>query len=124
MPASSRSGSRAFSNQETVRACKECNVVLGSKLFSNIFDRLDYLIKQYKTRYKLNKPAIRWSQEELLELGYTLRSEVERNQRLREFGENKVIFLRYRKLELYNDLDDIEKEELFEDKPLPTSTAY
>lgn len=93
-------------------------------MFSNIFDRLDFLIKKYKQRYKLNKPSIRWSEEELMELGRALRTTVEREQAIREFGENKIVFLRHRKLELFNNLDDEEKTDLFEDRPLPTANDY
>lgn len=118
LPATSRGENRQFKNQETVRCCKECNVVLGSNMFSNIFDRLDFLINKYKSRYKLNSPAVKWSKKELAELGKTLRSTILKQQKQREKGENKVIFARYRKIELFNCLEDEEKEELFSDRPL------
>lgn len=85
-------------------------------MFTNIFDRLDYLIKKYKVRYKLNKPSILWSEEELRELGYVMRTRVLKDQQTRQIGEDKVLFLRYRKLELFNDLDEEEKEEQFQDR--------
>lgn len=85
-------------------------------MFPNIFDRIDFLIRKYKTRYGLNKPSITWSEEELSELGYTMRTSVLKAQNKRRQGENKVVFLRYRKIELFNALDEHEKEEQFEDR--------
>lgn len=108
LPASSRGPVRRFSGQETVRACRECNVVLGPKIFLSIFDRIDYLIRTYRKRYKLNKPTVHWDEDELEEIGHTLASKIKKDISKRERGENKIVFLRARKLELvsFDDEDD------------------
>ena len=60
-----------------VAACRDCNSVLGTKLFPTIRKRVSYLKGRLRSRYKRLLVAPRWEDWETMELGDNLRSYVE-----------------------------------------------
>jgi hypothetical protein len=65
---------KTFRQKDTVPCCQECNVLLGARLCFTIPSRAAYLLGTYERRYKklLNQPD--WSDEEIEELGPSLRT--------------------------------------------------
>lgn len=60
-----------------VRACTECNSTLGGKIFNTLSDRMNYVKKRLRERYKKILSIPYWSEEELAELDGRLRQSVE-----------------------------------------------
>lgn len=84
---------RGYENQEHVRACFECNSTLNSNDFSEIRDRIQFLIDAYTKKYKLKQAVVEWSDTELEELEYPLRSRIRKILAMRHEAEEKVIYL-------------------------------
>ena len=61
---------------ETVPCCRECNHLLGSKVFPSMEDRCHYVAGALRRRYSklINAPA--WTADELAELGPGLRASI------------------------------------------------
>lgn len=61
---------------ETVPCCRDCNVMLGTKLFPSMEDRCHYVAGALRRRYSklINAPA--WTADELAELGPGLRASI------------------------------------------------
>ena len=68
---------KSFKRSEVIPSCRECNTLLGEKLFESIGGRAGYLHTKYQTRYSKIISMPEWGNEELEELGYNLRSMVE-----------------------------------------------
>jgi hypothetical protein len=72
----SRVGGRrkGVSYKNTVPCCKECNSLLSDRLYFSIPSRAAYLLGTYERRYKklLSQPD--WSNEEIEELGPSMRT--------------------------------------------------
>jgi hypothetical protein len=60
----------------TVPACRECNAILGNRLFKTFEARAAYVASRLKARYKKLLAAPSWTDEELAELGPSLRSSI------------------------------------------------
>lgn len=99
-PVKARGGARRYAYQGLVFACQECNVLLGSKEFVTIEERVDYLVDKIAQRYGLHKPATSWTEEEVNELGPSLRSAIKRGLADRHEAEERVIYLRKVKEEM------------------------
>lgn len=63
-----------------VPACLECNQTAGDKVFNTIKQKRNYIGRQYQKRYAKLIEAPNWTYEEVEELGFMLRSHVERNE--------------------------------------------
>jgi hypothetical protein len=68
---------RHFAGQQHTPACEECNVTLGSKLFVTVETRAAYLLGALSAKYKKLLKGPMWSEDELEELGSSLRMHVE-----------------------------------------------
>jgi hypothetical protein len=64
----------------TVPCCRECNSLLGDRKLLTVMDRLEYLEKRYN---KLFDKLVRWSDDELEEMGQSFQQSI-RAQRYRE----------------------------------------
>lgn len=64
----------------TVPCCSECNGLLGDRKLLTVTDRLEYLEKKY---HSLFEKLVRWSDEELEEMGESFQRSI-RAQRYRE----------------------------------------
>lgn len=71
-------------------SCSQCNRLLGAYPSTDIYERLDYLIKKYEKR--LDKIEV-WSESELEEMGYAMRNHILNNQSSFELLNNKVTAL-------------------------------
>lgn len=85
---------RKFAGQETVYSCSECNSTLGGKVFGDIIHRVQWLMECYYEKYKLNKGAVGWDDEELEELGPSLRQKIKHMLKERQGAERRVSYLR------------------------------
>ncbi len=83
---------RKFDGHETVRACGQCNSILGANVFTAIEFRLRWLLDQYIKKYKLNKGAVEWEEFEVSELGPTLRSHIRKALADRHKAERRVSY--------------------------------
>ncbi len=66
--------------EETVPACTECNSLAGAKLFITVGAKRRWLKKRLRARYAKLLEAPAWSEAEIAELGFELRTHVERGQ--------------------------------------------
>lgn len=73
----SYTNNNSFSMDVCVPSCKECNSALGDELLFSIPDRAAFLFNKYHKKYKSQLNQTKWTQEELDELGPTLRSAIE-----------------------------------------------
>lgn len=58
-------------------ACKECNSTLSNNHPYSLVNRIEFLAKKMTKKYDLDKQVPEWDDEELDELGATLRTAVE-----------------------------------------------
>lgn len=100
-----------------VPCCSECNGALGSRQLWTVFDRLMYLESYYDAYFK--KQAMMWTEEEINDLGPSLRESVRHRQDKLERYRDKIraIQLRQLKPETYPDYCDDESIDDEEYKP-------
>lgn len=72
------------SRYETVDACRECNCALGDGLYTTLSDRKRAAKEYLRRKYKKYLSMPDWSDSELDELGYTLRSHIKRNMAIKK----------------------------------------
>jgi hypothetical protein len=60
-----------------IPACSECNGILSSSYIKRLSDRKKYLLKAYRKKYKKLMESPCWTETELNELSYELRSAIE-----------------------------------------------
>ena len=72
-----------------VRACLECNSTLGAKALWNLTERKEYIKKYLKRRYGKER-WVDWDEEELEELGYSLRTKVEEQLLILEVNRRRI----------------------------------
>lgn len=92
---------RKFRGEERVPCCGECNVSLSNKFFPTITHRVEFLIERYTNKYKLDKAEVEWDEDDIRELGRTLRQRVRRGIALRKRGFERVAYLKF----MVDDLD-------------------
>lgn len=68
-------------------SCEHCNSLLGATKATTFYDRLEVLSTKYEK--KLNKIE-RWTEQELEEMGHTLRTFIQGNQCEFEYFERKL----------------------------------
>lgn len=61
-----------------IPACRECNILAGSKLFKTIGQKRHYIKQRLRQRYKKQLNCPNWTQDELEDLGWNLRSMIEK----------------------------------------------
>ena len=61
-----------------VPCCRECNLVLGGRHLLTVADRLEFLEKHYEKKF--DKQESFWSDDEINELGFSLRNFVKAKQ--------------------------------------------
>ena len=69
---------------ETVDCCAECNSLLGAKALFTIEERAEEIARMLTRRYKKELNAPIWSEEEIEELGPSLKNSVKAKQFLRD----------------------------------------
>ena len=94
-----------------VPCCTECNTALGDRQLINVFDRLLYLESYYDAFFKQQRAM--WSDEEIDELGYSLREFVRHKQDRLDRYVDKIRAIQVRQLKpetypVYEDDEDID----------------
>lgn len=72
--------SKHVDKDNTVVACAECNLLLSNYHLHTISERAEYLSERLTNHYKKELSSPHWSEEELQELGRSLRTTVLRRQ--------------------------------------------
>lgn len=87
-------------NGETVLSCRDCNVRMGARGALSIDQRLSLLIESLERKFQLTKPIPEWDDEELEELGHSLRSRIKSAIHQRQNALERVIHIRARLREI------------------------
>ena len=103
-----------FGEENLVDCCRECNCMANNKVFDNIQAKREYIQERIKEKYKkvVNMPF--WSDDEIKELGQTLRKEVKIQQLARKWILNRINF----PVELYANISLNREIKRFLDKEL------
>ena len=72
----SRKVTNKVSYRGTVPCCRECNVLLSDRLYFSIPSRAAYLLGTYERRYKKLLKQPDWTEDELEELGPSMRTSI------------------------------------------------
>jgi len=68
---------RSNKEEDTVPCCMECNQMLGNRLLTTVATRAAYLIGATERRYSKLLEMPDWTEDELEDLGYALRTNIE-----------------------------------------------
>ena len=79
-----------------VFACKPCNSVLGNRLYQTIRERREAVKSHLRRKYRRLLKSAPWSDEDLDELGYTLRTLIEHRMELKKQIEQRLAWRRWR----------------------------
>jgi len=90
-------------SKETVVACRECNTFLSNKHGFHMYERIMHLHDKLIKKYRLHKPFIEWSEDELDELGPGLRKGIAAAQTERYVAERRVSHVKIRALQFKNE---------------------
>ena len=94
-PQSARmNGGSNFEGQETVNVCMECNSAMTDKFAHSLELRIEYLIAWTEKRYKLEKIIPEWDDDEIKELGYSLRVRIQAKIRERQRAIERTLHMR------------------------------
>jgi hypothetical protein len=72
---------RKYAREHCVPCCRECNSLLGNKLFCTVWARAEYLKKKYEKRYKKILSLPDWQVEDMDDMGHNMRQIIESSQR-------------------------------------------
>lgn len=84
---------RKYEGDWLVPACAECNTILGSELIFNVPDRAAWILATMRKRYKKILLSVHWDDEELEEIGYSLRCYIEGRQKAKIEINRKIEYL-------------------------------
>lgn len=87
-------GKNVFEGQETVNACTECNTALSDKFPFSIENRVAYLEQWLIDRYDLHETLPEWFDDEIFELGETLRRGIAGKIRQRQRAIERILHVR------------------------------
>jgi len=76
----------------TVEACRQCNGVLGNRIFPTLEDRKRAVKRYLRRKYRRLLKAPPWEDDELEEMGLGLRGYIARQQAERETAQARVQF--------------------------------
>jgi len=103
-PVAARAAGR-FAGQETVPCCKQCNGALGARRWEEIDDQFCHLIEWYEARRGPAKPN--WSDEDLSELGASLRRRIRKKVALYRQYDDRIIYLTVRRAQIMQRRGDL-----------------
>jgi hypothetical protein len=75
-----------------VPSCKACNRSLSDKVFPSLQERINYVKSILKAKYGSLRMLPEWTDEEIYELGYSLRDFIEKGEALRRRFEARVFW--------------------------------
>jgi len=73
-----------------VDSCRECNSTINSKLIFDVRGRAKHIKERYLKKYGSLLKSPDWDEEDLEDLGWSLRSTVENNIQLKENIQNRL----------------------------------
>lgn len=79
---------------DTLPACSECNTLLTNHIHDSLYERQERVYQCLTLRYSKEIKGEAWTQEELDELGYTLRSEGEAFNRRKTQIMRRLVYMR------------------------------
>lgn len=88
IPVSYQSPHRYYNMGEIVKCCSECNRYLGNNAVHTVQDRADFLKTEYIRRKSKWLRAPHWTEEEIGQLGYSLRTEISK------FKANRALYFK------------------------------
>lgn len=91
---------RHFGNIEYVFACSECNTSLGGQLFETISERIEHVARAIYVKNKLGIGAVEWSEDEIEELGPSLKRRIKKMLSKRRIAEDRYIYAKMVALDL------------------------
>lgn len=74
----------------TVLACRECNGTAGDRLFASFPEKQSFILAQYKKRYARVLRLPEWTEDEIDEMGYALRKQIEAYQTVKASIERRL----------------------------------
>jgi hypothetical protein len=86
---------RTYESWEVVPCCIECNSILGGQPIFGLQERAKHLIFKYTKRLRPLNRIPEWSEAELEEMGYNMRTQIKSYLLMRDVYEHKLINLRY-----------------------------
>ena len=81
---------RNYDRSKVVPCCKECNTILGNKMYTTISERGAYLHIRYKQKYKKLLSLPDWSKKELKQIKGNLKKKIIFNLNNKEKIELKI----------------------------------
>ena len=66
-----------WTRKHVVPCCRECNNLLGNVYLLTVWQRAGYLVEKLETRYKKILKTAEWDPEDLEELSYKLRKDIQ-----------------------------------------------
>lgn len=76
----------------TVPCCHECNNIAEDEFFTNIRDKRVFIQKKLKKKYRKYLKTVLWDEEELREVSYTMRQDIEKMLHNRMIVERRILF--------------------------------
>lgn len=76
-----------------VPSCNKCNQLAGNQVFFSIPEKAEYIIKEYRKKYRKIILSEDWTEEEINELDYNLRNGIKAQIILKELVISKIEFL-------------------------------
>lgn len=95
IPISYNQNYRNYKHGDTVSCCSICNLLAGDSVHFSIISKAKYLYQKYSKKYKKVLKFPKWTNQELIELDYSLSNIIIRRQHLK-----KLIILKLENLEL------------------------
>lgn len=76
----------------TVPCCRECNCILGPKLYATLADKKHALKKILRKRYKKYLTLPDWTEEDMQELGPTLQPKIRAGQSVKILTQQRLVW--------------------------------
>jgi hypothetical protein len=79
-----------YGKENLISSCRECNSIAGNKVFDDVYEKKDFIQQRLKFKYKkvINLPF--WSEEEIKEMGSSLRKDIRIEQLARKWVLNRI----------------------------------
>lgn len=79
-----------YGKENLIASCRECNSIAGNKVFDDVYEKKDFIQQRLKFKYKkvINLPF--WSEEEIKEMGSSLRKDIRIEQLARKWILNRI----------------------------------
>lgn len=90
IPVSWESEKRSYKKGDTIKSCRECNSHLGDKLIFSVPDRAAYLLSTYSKKYSKLLKTEDYTDEELSEMDFNLKSMIRSNMNQKEFVKTRM----------------------------------